>query len=104
MVGGTPGFRGTPVGNHWSRLFQICPKFFDTSYRPAILYNDYIETYFSQENFRGNEPKLTFETRHAPSSVSIAPNVPDFVTNGDENKLVQKMMDCLDHASTENIF
>ena len=42
-------------------------------------------------SFPGNAPKLTFETRHAPLSVGIATNVPNFeegvcfVTNGDEN-------------------
>ena len=58
---------------------------------PISLYNGYVETYFSQENFLGNGPKLELEARHTPLRVGIAINVPDFekevcfVTNDDEN-------------------
>ena len=56
------------------------------------------KAYFSQENLPGNGPKLNFEARHVPLSVVIATNVPNFqngvffVTNGNENDLVQKML------------
>ena len=59
---------------------------------------------FFTKDFSGNRPKLAFETRHAPLSVGVAINVPDFakgvcfITNGDINELVQKMLDCLKHA------
>ena len=33
---------------------------------------------FFTKDFSGNGPKLGFETRHAPLSVDIATNVPDF--------------------------
>ena len=56
------------------------------------------EAYFSQVNLSENGPKLSFETRHILLSVGIATNVPNFesgvsfVTTGDENDLVQKML------------
>ena len=59
---------------------------------------------FFTKDFSGNRPKLGFETRHAPLSVGVATNVPDFekgvyfATNGDKNELVQKLQDCLKHA------
>ena len=59
---------------------------------------------FFTKDFSGNRPKLGFETRHAPLSVGVATNVPDFekgvhfVTNGDKNELVQKLQDSLEHA------
>ena len=59
----------------------------------------------SQENLPGNGPKLSFKARHVPLSVVIATNVPNFengvcfVTNGDENDLVQKMFKYLEDAS-----
>ena len=68
------------------------------------MHNCYVETYFSQENFLGNEPKLAFEAHHAPLSVDISSNVPNykvglcFVISDNENELVQKMLDCLKHA------
>ena len=74
------------------------------NYEPTILYNGYIDKYFSRENFPGDRPKQTIEARHSPLSVSIATKVSDFkggmcfVTNGDENELVQNMLDCLEHA------
>ena len=63
------------------------------------------EAYFSQENLPGYRPKLSFEGRHLPLSVGIATNVPNiengvcFVTNGDKNDLVQKMLKYLEDAS-----
>ena len=54
------------------------------------------EAYFPQENLPDKGPKLTFEAYHVLLSVGIATNVSDFqegecfVTNGDENELVQK--------------
>ena len=63
------------------------------------------EAHFSQENLPGNGPKLSFEARHVPLSVGIAANVPNFengvcfVTNGDENDLVQKMLKYLEDMS-----
>ena len=63
------------------------------------------EAYFSQENLPGNGPKLSFEASHVPLSVSIATNVPTFengvcfVTNGDQNDLVQKILKYLEDAS-----
>ena len=53
----------------------------------------------------GNGPKLSFEVRHVPLSVGIATNVLNFengvcfVTNDDENDLVQKMLKYLEDAS-----
>ena len=63
------------------------------------------EAYFSPENLPESGPKLSFEARHVPLSVGIATNVPNFengvcfVTNSDENNLVQKMLKCLEDAS-----
>ena len=63
------------------------------------------EAYFSQEHLPGNGPKLSFEARHVPLSVGIATNVPNFengvcfVTNGNENDLVEKMLKHLEDAS-----
>ena len=63
------------------------------------------EAYFSQENLPGNDSKLGFEARHVPLSVGIATNVPNFenrvcfVTNGDENDLVQKILKYLEYVS-----
>ena len=57
------------------------------------------------KNLPGNGPKLSFEVRHVPLSVGIATNVPNFengvcfVTNGNENDLVQKMLKYLEDAS-----
>ena len=63
------------------------------------------KAYFSQENLPGNGPKLSFEALHVPLSVGIATNVPNFengvyfVTNGNENNLVQKMLKYLEDVS-----
>ena len=63
------------------------------------------KAYFSQKNLPENGPKLSFEVRHVPLSVGIATNVPNFengvcfVTNDDENDLVQKMLKYLEDAS-----
>ena len=63
------------------------------------------EAYFSQEHLPRNGPKLSFEARHVPMSVGIATNVPNFengvcfVTNDDENHLVEKMLKHLEDAS-----
>ena len=71
---------------------------------PYFACNDF-EAYFSQENLPGNGPKLSFKARHVPFSVGIATNVPNFengvcfVTNGDENDFVQKMLKYLEDAS-----
>ena len=52
----------------------------------------------------GNGPK-SFEARHVPLSVGIATNVTNFengvcfVTNGDQNNLVEKMLKHLEDAS-----
>ena len=65
----------------------------------------YFEAYFSQENLPENGPKLSFEVRHLPLSVGIATNIPNFengvcfVTNGDENDLMQKILKYLKDAS-----
>ena len=51
---------------------------------------------FFTENFSENGPKLAFEARHTPFNVGIVTNVSNFeegvcfVTNSDENELVQK--------------
>ena len=61
------------------------------SYRPIKLYSGYVETQFSQENCSGDQPIPTFEAHHAPFSVGIATNVPNFkegvyfITNDDKN-------------------
>ena len=63
------------------------------------------EAFFSQENVPGSGPKLSLEPRHVPLSVAIATNMPNFVngvcfvTNGDENDLVQKMLKYLEDES-----
>ena len=65
----------------------------------------YVETYFSQEIFSENGAILTLEAHHAPLSIDIATNAPNFegvcfVTNGDENELVQEKLDCLEQTSS----
>ena len=70
---------------------------------PYFAYD--FKAYFSQENLPGSGPKLSFEARYVPLSVGIATNVPNFengvcfVTNGDENDLVPKILKCLEDAS-----
>ena len=70
------------------------------------MYSGCVDTYFSLENFFGNGLILTFEARHASFSVDIAANASNFeegvcfVTNGEENELVQEMLDCLEQASS----
>ena len=67
---------------------------------PFFSYFDF-ECYFSRENVPKNGPKLVYFAKHVPMSVTISSNFPGkdgavgFVSEGEENDLVKKMLDYL---------
>ena len=67
-------------------------------YYPYCITYDF-ESYFWKENLPQSSEKLTWEAKHVPLSVSICSNVPGyqepqcFVTEGDSQELVSKMID-----------
>ena len=93
-------FQGVFIENHQQYLKNLKKLLF-----VSLQTKDFSQAYFSQENLPGNGLKLSFEAHHVPLSVGIATNVPNFenevcfVTNGDENNLVQKMLKYLEDAS-----
>ena len=60
------------------------------------------ESLFDKQNLPQNAQQLTYEARHVPFSFGVSSNVPGFtegfcyVSSGDENELVKKLVDYLE--------
>ena len=76
---------------------SIIVKEEDRYYHYRITYD--FESYFWEEDLPRSTDKITFDAKHVPLSVSVCSNVPGyeepqcFVTEGDSQGLVSKMVD-----------